>query len=89
MASDGAMMSPTPSQEQPRQRVGALGLAIILAFFVLAPSALRYSYNLSSFAPGVVGVAVAIWGLALLGVSILRRGKGASSIFLLSCSPAA
>lgn len=68
MASDGAMMSPMPGQLKLRQRVRALGLLIILAFFVLAPSALRYSYNLSSFAPGVVGVAVAIWGLALLGI---------------------
>lgn len=82
MASDGAMMSPTPSQEQPRQRVGALGLAIILAFFVLAPSALRYSYNLSSFAPGVVGVAVAIWGLALLGVIDPPPRKGGVQHFL-------
>ncbi|WP_375288083.1 hypothetical protein [Sphingomonas sp.] len=60
---------PAPSGPMmPFPRMGALGLLIVLVLFVLTPSALRYSYNLSSFAPGVAVVAVAVWGLATIGI---------------------
>lgn len=62
--------------------VGTQGLLIVLTLFVLAPSALRYSYNLSSFAPGVAVVAVAVWGLATIGIVQAPPKRGWANHFL-------
>lgn len=77
VTSNGIVLQPRRATRA--QRISEVKLLIVLAFFVLAPSALRYSYSLSSFAPGLAVVAVAIWGIAAIGMIDPPRGAGGLS----------
>jgi len=71
---------------RPKTIGSAMQLAL-LCLIVFTPSALRYLFDMSSFAPGVAAVALLVWGAGIIGIVNGPRTSGTRhmAVVLISC----